>query len=235
MAEVGASTSAGAGGFGGVSAGGSPKPDAAKDGVGGGMDSGEGEGAGEGAGGAAGGAARQEPGLRLFFALWPDSATSAALHARARTLQAECGGRAMRRDTIHLTLAFLGDTPAREVERLQALAAQLEGERFALVLDHVGSWKRNRVLWTGPSILPPALAALAQDLEARLRVAGFALEERAFSPHVTLVRTARVAPAAAPQTPLRWRVASFVLVASERSAAGAHYRVIGRWPLQQRG
>ncbi len=228
MAEVGASTSAGAGGFGGVSAGGSPKPDAAKDGEGGGMDSGEG--AGEGAGGAA----RQEPGLRLFFALWPDSATSAALHARARALHLECGGRAMRRDTIHLTLAFLGDTPAREVERLQALAAQLEGERFALVLDHVGSWKRNRVLWTGPSILPPALAALAQDLEARLRVAGFALEERAFSPHVTLVRTARVAPAAAPLTPLRWRVTSFVLVASERSAAGAHYRVIGRWPLQQR-
>ena len=70
MAEVGASTSAGAGGFGGVSAGGSPKPDAAKDGVGGGMDPGEGGGA------RAGGAARQEPGLRLFFALWPDSATS---------------------------------------------------------------------------------------------------------------------------------------------------------------
>ena len=227
MAEAGASPSpsAGAGGGGGVSAGGSPKPAAAKDGVDGGTDSGEG----------GGGAARQEPGLRLFFALWPDSATSAALHARARALHLECGGRAMRRDTIHLTLAFLGDTPAREVERLQALAAQVEGESFALALDRVGSWKRNRVLWAGPSIVPPALAALAQDLEARLRAAGFALEERAFSPHVTLVRNARVAPAEAPLPPLRWRVASFVLVASERSAAGARYRVIGRWPLKQRG
>lgn len=227
MAEAGASTSAGAGGGGGVSAGGSSKPAAAKDGVDGGTNSGE--------GGGGGGAARKEPGLRLFFALWPDSATSAALHARARALHAECGGRAMHRDTIHLTLAFLGDTPARKVERLQALAAQVEGESFALALDRVGSWKRNRVLWAGPSIVPPALAALAQDLEARLRAAGFALEERAFSPHVTLVRNAHVAPAEAPLPPLRWRVASFVIVASERSAAGARYRVIGRWPLKQRG
>lgn len=222
MAEAGASMNAGTGAYAGLSTGGSSKPAAAKDGVGEGTDSGE------------RGSAGMEPRLRLFFALWPDSATSAALHARARALHTECGGRAMRRDTIHLTLAFLGDTPAREVQRLRALAAQVDGESFALALDHVGSWKRNRVLWTGPSIVPPALAALAQDLEARLRAAGFALEERAFSPHVTLVRNARAAPAEAPPAPLRWSVASFVLVASERSAAGAHYRVIGRWPLQQR-
>lgn len=182
-----------------------------------------------------GGSAQKLPSLRLFFALWPDAVTSAALHARARALHAECGGRAMRRDTIHLTLAFLGETPAWEVERLLALAGQVDGEGFALVLDHVGNWKRNRVLWTGPSIIPPALTALAQGLESRLRAAGFVLEERAFSPHVTLVRDARAAPAGPQLAALRWTVASFVLVASERSAAGASYRTIGRWPLKQRG
>ena len=179
--------------------------------------------------------AGRAPNLRLFFALWPDAATRAGLHARARALHSECGGRAMRRDTIHLTLAFLGETPVRQVERLRAVAAGVQGEGFALDLDRVGSWHRNRILWTGPSMVPPALAALAQDLEGRLRADGCALEARAFSPHVTLVRNAHAAPREAQLTPRRWTVGSFVLVASERSAAGAHYRTIGRWPLKRRG
>ena len=179
----------------------------------------------------AGAAAGKEPKLRLFFALWPDAATRCALHARARALHAECGGRLMRRDTIHLTLAFLGDTPVRELERLRALAAQLGGQRFTFALDRVGGWKRNRILWSGPSVAQPALIALAQGLARSLREAGFVLDERAFAPHVTLVRNADAAPAEAQVEPLRWDVDEFVLVASERSAAGAHYRTIGRWPL----
>lgn len=138
----------------------------------------------------------------------------------------------MRRDTIHLTLAFLGDTPARDLDGLQALAAQAGGHRFTLALDRVGGWKRNRILWSGPSHVPQALIALVQRLEGRLRAAGFVLEERAFAPHVTLVRNASVAPAEAQVGPLQWAVDDFVLVASERSAAGARYRTIGRWPLQ---
>ena len=42
------------------------------------------------------------------------------------------------------------------------------------------------------------------------------------------------APAETQLAPLRWTVGSFVLVASEAGATGAHYRRIGRWPLQQR-
>ena len=182
-----------------------------------------------------GGRAQKEPRLRLFFALWPGAATRSALHARALALNAECGGRVMRRDTIHLTLVFLGDTPAHELDRLQALAAQLDGQRFAFALDRVGSWKRNRILWSGPSSVPPALAELGRALGGRLRAAGFTLEERAFAPHVTLVRNAGAAPAEAQVAPLAWEVDDFALVASERRAAGARYRTIGRWPLKHRG
>ncbi len=173
--------------------------------------------------------------LRLFFALWPDAATSSALHARARALQTACGGRAMRRDTLHLTLAFLGETPASAVARLQALATEVAGEGFTLELDRAGSWHRHRILWTAASRVPSALVALAQDLEGRLRATGIEIEERAFSPHVTLVRNAHAAPIEPELAPLRWTVASFVLVASERIAAGACYRTIGRWRLKHRG
>ena len=46
--------------------------------------------------------------LRLFFALWPPGDLQGRLAAWAR--QAAGKGRAMRRENIHLTLAFLGAT-----------------------------------------------------------------------------------------------------------------------------
>jgi 2'-5' RNA ligase len=48
---------------------------------------------------------------------------------------------------------------------------------------------------------------------------------------VTLVRNARSAPEPDGVQAVRWAVDSFVLVCSERLASGAHYRVLGRWPL----
>lgn len=173
--------------------------------------------------------------LRVFFALWPGAATAAALHARARALQAECGGRAMRRDTIHLTLAFLGDVAVPRLAALGAVGQSVRGERFVLELDRVGNWRGNRILWSGCAQPPAALPALAEALAAGLRAADFELEARAFNPHVTLVRNALRPPQGIEMAPLRWPVASFVLVASERNAGGAHYRVLGRWQLGDGG
>ena len=169
--------------------------------------------------------------LRVFFALWPGAATAAALHARARALHAECGGRVMRRDTIHLTLAFLGDVAVSRLAALEAVAQSVRGERFVLELDRVGSWRGNRILWAGCAQVPAAMPAMAEALAADLRAAGFELEARAFNPHVTLVRNALRPLQSVEMAPLRWPVASFVLVASERDAGGANYRVLGRWPL----
>ena len=169
--------------------------------------------------------------LRVFFALWPGAATAATLHARARALHAECGGRVMRCDTIHLTLAFLGDVAVSRLAALEAVAQSVRGERFVLELDRVGSWRGNRILWAGCAQVPAAMPAMAEALAADLRAAGFELEARAFNPHVTLVRNAVRPPQGVEMAPLRWPVASFVLVASEREAGGAHYRVLGRWPL----
>ena len=57
--------------------------------------------------------------VRLFFALWPDSAMQAKLAAWAK--QAAGRGRAMRQENIHLTLAFLGATDVSHVPDLIAL------------------------------------------------------------------------------------------------------------------
>ncbi|HEY5291891.1 MAG TPA: 2'-5' RNA ligase family protein, partial [Burkholderiales bacterium] len=59
--------------------------------------------------------------VRLFFALWPSSDLQAKLAAWAKQVAGR--GRAMRRENIHLTLAFLGGTEAALVPDLIALAA----------------------------------------------------------------------------------------------------------------
>jgi 2'-5' RNA ligase len=49
------------------------------------------------------------PTARVFFALWPTPAESAQLAAWQAPLKSLCGGRAMRGETLHNTLAFIGD------------------------------------------------------------------------------------------------------------------------------
>jgi len=63
-----------------------------------------------------------------------------------------------------------------------------------------------------------------------LRERGFDLPVRAFVPHVTLARHSTGLAGADLMTPIIWPVTAGVLVASERTHEGAHYRVLKRWP-----
>lgn len=171
------------------------------------------------------------PRRRVFFALWPDHTIAAALHETARRLWSACGGRLMRRDTLHLTLAFLGEVPNAALDRLSRAAARIEGSPFALELDRVGSWHGQRIVWLAPHDVPAALSALVGDLDSALAAEGFALEARPFSPHVTLLRNACSAPPATGSAAVCWPVSAFALLESVRGAGVAAYRVLGSWPL----
>jgi 2'-5' RNA ligase len=168
---------------------------------------------------------------RVFFALWPETRVADALTATARQSHGDCGGRITGHDSIHLTLAFLGDIPAERVAAAEEAAALVAGEPFLLAVDRLGYWKHNRILWAGCEASPAALAALAADLGERLRGAGFALETRPFAAHVTLLRNARCAAVPALAEPIEWPVGEFVLIESTPGAA-VRYRPIGRWTLQ---
>ncbi len=176
-------------------------------------------------------AAPAAPLRRLFFALWPDAGAATALEAAARLAHAACGGRCLQRDSLHLTLAFLGDLPAERAAAAEAAAADLAGEAFPLRLDRLGYWRHNRILWAGCD-LPPPLAALAAELAARLGAAGFTLEARPFAAHVSLLRNARCQTPPALDAPIDWPVGGFVLVESQLSRSGARYQVRRRWPLR---
>lgn len=164
--------------------------------------------------------------LRLFFALPCPPEPAAAICTWRDGLA--LGGKPVAADSLHLTLAFLGQQPHARLEELQLLAAGIEAPPFTLELDRLGGHRGT--LWLEPSQMPAALAALAGDLQLRLLAIGVVLDSRPFRAHLTLLRHAGARPAqAAPD--FAWPVEHFVLYASEPSARGMRYRELGRWPL----
>lgn len=169
---------------------------------------------------------------RVFFALWPDGAAVEALDALARVAHEAFSGRRMRRDTLHMTLAFIGDVDAARVADLHAAAGRATlPDAFTMRIDQVRCWRHNHIVWCGPSAMPAQLAGLAASLAGELGQAGIRLEARAFAAHATLLRNADCAGLAPAFEPFDWPVADFVLVESNPATAGARYAVIGRWPL----
>jgi 2'-5' RNA ligase len=176
---------------------------------------------------------------RVFFALWPSAEVAEHLGNIAGDAALSFGGRATRRETIHLTLAFLGNVPEARLPELCAAAAGVRAEPFCLSIDRLGFWPHNHLLWAGcPAPVAP-LGKLFSRLRQALAQAGFKVggAGRDFAPHVTLVR--RVPDAVAPSTTrllppmdaLHWDCRRFVLVRSTLSAAGSDYQIIGEFPL----
>ena len=167
---------------------------------------------------------------RLFFALWPEPAVQAALAEIGRQLQRRLGGKPTRQESIHLTLAFLGDVVLERMDDVRAAAGRAAFEAFAFTVDAAGCWNHNGVAWVGPSVIPQPLLRLVGSLADALLDAGFRVDGRPYAAHVTVVRKARCKSIDLAIAPVQWRVKEFVLVRSELNAEGSRYNVIGRWP-----
>ncbi|NNF96282.1 MAG: RNA 2',3'-cyclic phosphodiesterase [Halobacteria archaeon] len=169
---------------------------------------------------------------RLFFALTPSVELARAFHHLAMTDLQECRGRQLKPEQIHLTLRFIGSVDRPTATCLQQAAGSITLPRFELVFDILGYWPRPKVVWSMPSRTPPTLSALAAQLEQVCVSCGLAAENRAYVPHLTLLRNARQAPASVTMSPLRWPVEAFALIRSETLPQGAVYTELQRWPLQ---
>lgn len=101
-------------------------------------------------------------------------------------------------------------------------------------MTHAEYWPHNRILWAGPARTPAPTGRLADGLNRVLTQAGFALERRAFTAHVTLLRKARAPQLLPPLPKVEWPVDAFVLVRSRLSKEGSYYDVLERFPLRGR-
>lgn len=166
--------------------------------------------------------------MRLFFALWPPAKTAHALAQWTHQVAHETGGTPTASDNIHLTLAFLGEADSG---RAFNAAQRVQGARHSLPIDHAHYWKHNKIVWVGPQAMPPALAALVAQLHGALKEHGFALEERAFAAHITLLRKAKPPKTLPPLPKVEWPVNEMMLVRSRTSPKGSAYEPVERFGL----
>jgi 2'-5' RNA ligase len=173
----------------------------------------------------------QEPAAdrhRVFFALWPDDATRAAISRATRDAVRIGGGRPIAKERLHLTVAFLGELTSAGLAIARQVPPISVGE-LELTLDVVGVWPESKVLWLAPSAAPSALGELEGRLWDALSERGFHAEDRVYRPHVTLARRSR--PVDATVEPVHWSVRELALVESFPDGRNVHYEVLERWFL----
>jgi len=172
--------------------------------------------------------------VRLFFALWPPARAASALHEWASQASRQAGGRVTRAETIHLTLAFLGEVDEQRLPAAISAGRSAAGAPHRLPIEQARYWKHNRIVWVGPDETPEPLAGLAADLKSSLETERFELESRAFQAHITLIRKAHEPRALPPLPAIEWPVDEFVLVRSVLAREGSSYETIERFALAQK-
>jgi 2'-5' RNA ligase len=132
--------------------------------------------------------------LRLFVAIELPGEVREALGRLQHELQRRGLEklRWVRPEGIHLTLKFLGATPAEKAPAIQeALASAVIGiSRHELALGKLGTFGggRPRVLWVDLVGDLDAVRELQERSETALNPLGFEREARSWSPHLTLAR-----------------------------------------------
>ena len=122
--------------------------------------------------------------MRLFTAIRPPPAAEEALLAAQTELRRLGRGSFPRREMLHLTLAFLGETA--DAAAAEAAVEALRGAGpISLTVEGVGQF--GDTWWAGVGE-NPGLERLALGHQADLRRRGFAIEERPWMPHITLAR-----------------------------------------------
>jgi len=96
-------------------------------------------------------------------------------------------------DNLHLTLKFLGNVPASDLEQIFAAARQAAADCQAFELESSGlgcfpNDRYPRVVWAGCAAGSDCAVTLAQRLENEFAALGYEREKRPYSPHLTLAR-----------------------------------------------
>lgn len=178
---------------------------------------------------------------RLFVAIDIPDETREDLANICHGLQ---GARWVDMSQMHLTLAFLGEVDEGSEETLSGALYEIRGEPFELSLGGVGFFpprKYARSLWAGvrPS---DHLLRLQTDIARCIRGLGLPLENRAFSPHITIARFrlpatyTEIAPYIAAHSLFYsgpFPVSGFQLYTSELSRDGAVHTVEQRYQLHR--
>lgn len=128
--------------------------------------------------------------MRLFTAIdFSKNTVDSLLGITDRLRSAGVTGNYSRTENLHVTLAFIGETDKTGL--IKTAMESLNWKPFELVLRGIGRFKSDGgdIIWYGIEKNEP-LYALQSQLTEKLSSAGFKMEARSYTPHITLARKA---------------------------------------------
>ena len=179
---------------------------------------------------------RSQNSLRLFIAIEFPEAVKTELEKGMVPVRRACTqGSFSRRENLHLTLVFLGQTPASRVPEITAAMDACTVPAFPITIGALGQFRQREgaLLWRriwGEDSLPQLQAKLA----ALLREKGFSLDSRPYKPHMTMVRQAvlkegrTLAELSATVPDISFPAEGMTLMSSELLPTGAVYTPLHR-------
>lgn len=149
----------------------------------------------------------------------------------------------VRAENLHVTLKFLGHTDGARLPAVEkALSAVRDTEPVSLRFRGLGFFpneKRPRVFWAGME--PSAnLTTIAESIDHAVHKLGFPLEERPFTPHLTVARFdppgvhPKLASAIAENVSRDFgsmAASQFHLIESKLKPSGAEYTTLRSFPF----
>ena len=180
----------------------------------------------------------KSPRARLFVALDLPEELREGIVSWGREALADPALRPVAPDSLHITLAFLGHRPEKEIERIAEVVRESAAPApWVELRDPIQRPPRGRARLLALPAISPGTEALQAGLEQELSEAGFYKpEKRPFWPHVTVARVRPEArgsrrpavvsepPGAIPKELSEPRLAvRLVLYRSELKPTGARY------------
>ena len=167
--------------------------------------------------------------MRTFIALELPQEFCDDTASLARDLSKTVQGRFMKRETYHLTLAFLGEineaTATKVIEILDTIQPQARANRLnATGLGKFGK-PHDATLHLQIQAID-SLIQLAKLLREELKANNISFEEKKFRPHITLARRAQIPKGKLPELtfPRPALATTVTFFKSTLTSEGAHYK-----------
>jgi 2'-5' RNA ligase len=146
----------------------------------------------------------------------------------------------VKRDQLHLTLKFVGDTPEESIDDVRGVMQKVSNQMtpFKIFIKRVGSFpkiERPRHMWVGLDGAIDKLNQLVTAVHDGLDPLGFPRDEKEFHPHITMAR-AKYPQKKTPDIssflnttydPIPFRIEKIQFISSELFPNGPVYTILG--------
>ena len=131
--------------------------------------------------------------MRLFIAInFNDEIKKELVNIQNRLKKCALRGNFTAYNTLHLTLVFLGEV-SYKLNLIHNVIVNLTEDPFNITIRGIGRFKRDRgdIWWAGIDE-NKNLILLHRQLSNALTDAGFSIDERPYTPHLTLARQVKL-------------------------------------------